>query len=122
MALNLNKDNGAQTASIGTEHTLVTEGDSGIYVLFVNLENMVNGDVLELRAYTKVLTGDANSFLAFEQFYSNDQGDNAAPGSSAKGAVVVKSPPIESPFELVWTLKQTAGTGRVFDWRQDQLA
>lgn len=122
MALALNKSNGTQAATIGTEHTLLTEVTSGIFVLFVQLKNMAAGDIVELRAYVKVLTGDANPLCIFEQSYANIQGDGAAAGSSAKGPVVVKSPPVEAPFSLVWTLKQVAGTGRSFDWREDQLA
>lgn len=122
MAFTLNKSNGTQAAVINTEHTLLTEATSGVFVLFVNLKNMVNGDVLELRAYAKTLTGDANELLVFEQSYANLQGDGAAAGSSANGPVHVKSPPLESPFSLKWTLKQVAGTGRSFDWREDQLA
>lgn len=122
MAFTLNKSQGTQTAVIGTEHTLLTESTSGVFVLFVSLRNMVNADVLELRAYTKILTGDANALCIFEQTYANIQGDSAAAGSSAKGPVHVKSPPLESPFSLIWTLKQVAGTGRNFDWREDQLA
>ena len=122
MALALDKSHGTQTATIGTEHTLLTESAAGIYTLTVQLKNMVNGDVLELRAYAKVLTGDANPLCVYEQSYAHAQGDGAAAGSSAKGAVVVKSPPVESPFSLIWTLKQTAGTGRSFDWREDQIA
>lgn len=122
MALNLAKSVGTQTAVIGTEHTLLTEGAAGIYTLTVQLKNMVAGDTVELRAYEKVLTGDANETLVFEQSYANKQGDGAAPGSSAAGPVIVKSVPVESPFSLKWTLKQTAGTGRAFDWREDQIA
>lgn len=121
MSLTLAKSTGTQTATVGTEHTLLTEATSGIFVLVVNLKNMVNGDILELRAYVKTLTGDANPLLMFEQIYANVQGDAAAAGSSAKGPVHVKSPPIESPYSLVWTLKQVAGTSRNFDWREDQI-
>lgn len=122
MSFTLNKATNTQTAVIGTEHTLLTETTSGVFVLFVDLAVLAAGDIVELRAYTKVHTGDANPLLLFEQSYANIQGDGAAPGSSAKGPVHVKSPPIESPFSLVWTLKQVAGTGRSFEWREDQLA
>jgi hypothetical protein len=121
MALTLAKSTGTQAATINTEHTLLTEAAAGIYVLFVNLKNLADADIVELRAYTKVLTGDANPLCIFEQSYKDQQGDAASAGSSAKGPVHVKSPPVESPFSLIWTLKQTAGTGRNFDWREDQL-
>lgn len=121
MALTLDKSHGTQAATVGTEHTLLTEATVGIFALFVNLKNMVDGDIVELRAYTKVLTGDANPLCIFEQSYKDQQGDAASAGSSAKGPVHVKSPPVENPFSLIWTLKQVAGTSRNFDWREDQL-
>jgi len=122
MPQQLNKATGTQTAVIGTEHTLSTQTDSGIYVLVVNLKNMAAGDTLELRVLKKVLTGDAQHYLVFTASYANIQGDGADAGSSAKGEVVVKSLPIESPFSVKFTLKQPAGTGRNFDWRVDQIA
>lgn len=121
MALILDKSRGTQTATINTEHTLLTEAASGIYVLFLDLVNLAAADIVELRAYSKVLTA-GTSHLVFEQSYANKKGDGLSAGSSGKGPVIVKSPPIESPFQLVWTLKQVAGTGRAFDWREDQLA
>lgn len=122
MAQQLNKANGTQTATIGTEHTLNTQTDSGVYIVGVNLKNMVAGDALQLRAYTKILTGDAQSWLAYEAEFANAEGDGAAVGSSAEGEVLAFSVPIASPFSLTFTLKQTAGTGRSFDWRVDQLS
>lgn len=122
MALTLDKANGTETATAGgTEDTIVTDTDSGIYVLVVDLQNLVNGESVEFRAYVKVLTGD-NEELVYEQSYSHKQGDGAGPGSIGKGPVIVKSPPIESPFSVTFTLRQINGTGRAFKWRLDQLA
>jgi hypothetical protein len=117
------KASGTQLAVINTEHTLNAGSfdDNGVYVLSVNTRNMVNGDVLELRAYTKVLTGDANPSLVYESAYAHAQGDGAAPGSSAGGEIDKISIPIPSPYSVTFTLKQTAGTGRNFDWRVDTL-
>lgn len=122
MAQTLDKAHGTQTATIGTEHTLDTETGSGVYVVVVNTKNMVNGDELELRAYTKVLTGDSQHWLIFEGSYKHQTGDGADAGSSAGGEVLKVSPPVSTPFSVKFTLKQTAGTGRSFDWRVDQLA
>lgn len=122
MALTV-KASGTQAATVGTEHTLNASAftDSGIYVLSVNTRNMVNGDVVELRAYAKVLTGDANPSLVYQSTYAHQQGDGAAPGSSAGGEIDKVSVPIPSPYSVTFTLKQTAGTGRNFDWRVDTL-
>ena len=110
---------GTQAASIGTEHTLgAALTGAKVYILHVNTKNMVLGDTLELRAYKKVLTGDANGALVYSATYAHVQGDAAAPGSSAAGEVVKASIPIASAYSLTFTLKQTAGTGRSFDWNQ----
>jgi hypothetical protein len=120
MAQQLNKANGTQLAVVGTEHTLLTETGSGIFTLMVDLVNMVAGDAVTLRAYTKVLTG-GTAHLIYGQTFGNAQGDGVTVGSKAGGMVIVKSPPIESPFQLVWTLTQELGTGRNFPWREDQI-
>ncbi len=101
--------NGTQTAVITTEHTLATIAVAGVYQLEIDLTNMANGDVLELRAKMKVLTGgSAIEFLIGQ--YANIQ--------SQKGAVSV---PLASLYSLAFTLKQTAGTGRNFDWNAIRL-
>lgn len=117
------KASGTQSATLNTEHTLNGSAftDSGVYVLMVDTRNMVNGDELELRAYVKTLTGDANGFLAYSPTYAQQQGDGAAPGSSGSGDSVKISVPIPSPYSITFTLKQTAGTGRDFPWRVDTL-
>ncbi len=122
MALTV-KASGTQTAVIGTEHTLNAAAftDSGVYVLTVNTRNLVDDEVVELRAYAKVLTGDANPSLVYSGDFKHAQGDGAAPGSSAGGEIVKVSVPIASPYSVTFTLKQTAGTGRNFDWRVDTL-
>lgn len=123
MSQNLDLEHGTQTASIGTEHTLGSTNGAGVYVLSVNLKNMVNGDVLVLRAYQKVLTGDSNPGECYNAVFQNKQGDAAAPGSLAMGDIIVPSPPVVAGIGgMVFTLTQTAGTGRNFDWRTDQLS
>jgi hypothetical protein len=95
---------GSQTATISTEHTLATSTTGKTYCLVVDTTNMVNGDVLELRIKTKPRTG-GTSTLAYIATYANIQ-----------TAPVKYSVPIPANVEIVCTLKQTAGTGRVFIW------
>jgi hypothetical protein len=96
---------GSQTATIGTEHTLGTAiTAAGVYVLVVDTNAMVNGDVLELRAKTKAKSG-STSRLAYFVTYANAQGE-----------LNKYSVPIPVDTEVVFTLKQSAGTGRAFDW------
>lgn len=96
---------GSQTATISTEHSLGSAiTAAGVYVLVVDTNAMVNGDILELRIKTKAKSG-STSRLAYVATYAHIQSD------PNKYSVPV---PIDTDF--VCTLKQTAGTGRVFDW------
>lgn len=116
------KGSGTQTATLDTEHSLGGPfTDSGLYVLTVNLKNMAAGDTVVLRAYAKVLTGDTPTHLVYSAEYANAQGDGADAGAQAKGDVVAVSVPIESPYEIEFTLVQEDGTGRDFPWRVDTL-
>lgn len=96
---------GTQTATINTEHSLSTQTTAAFYVLMVNVTNLANGDTLELRLKTKVLTGDTAEEIYYAT-YQHDQGAQA----------IIASPPVASMFSVEATLKQTAGTGRSFGW------
>lgn len=96
---------GSQTAVIGTEHSLGSAiVAAGVYVLVVDANAMVNGDVLELRIKTKA-KGGSTSRLSYYATFANIQGE---PNKY--------SVPVPTDVEFVATLKQTAGTGRAFDW------
>lgn len=95
---------GTQTAVITTEHSLATITSAGAYVLHVDLSNMVNGDVVELVAKTKV-TSTSTARQLFRVVYSHAQADPN-----------VQSVPVASPHSVEFLLKQTAGTGPNFDW------
>lgn len=95
---------GTQAAVISTEHTLTTQTGAGVYVLVVDTGNMVADDELELRLKTKAKSG-GTSRLAYIATYRHAQGD---PNKY--------SIPVPIDTEIVATLKQTAGTGRNFDW------
>ena len=95
---------GSQTAIIDTEHTLATITAAGTYVLEVELTNLVDGDELELRIKVKGRSA-STSRLVYIQSYVH-----------AQSRLVVLSVPVPAPFEFIATLKQVAGTGRVFIW------
>ena len=105
---------GTLTAAIGTEHVLVSTTTAGVYQLVVDTRNMVNGDVLELRCYLAVLSGES-LYLTRIQRYRNTQGDGAA-DTGGDGEVIVFSIPFTSPFGIRFSLKQTLGTGRSYIW------
>ena len=94
---------GTQTASEGVEHTLATETDPVTYVLVVDTAEMVLGDVLELRLYTKCLDG-GTSRLAYIASYTHVQ------GQPNKYSV-----PVPADIELKATLKQVTGS-QDFPW------
>lgn len=95
---------GTQSATVTTEHSLATSTTGKTYVLVVNTANMVNGDELELRIKTKVLTG-STAQLAYIAAYAHVQ---AAPNKY--------SVPVPANWSCEVTLKQTAGTSRNFEW------
>jgi hypothetical protein len=94
---------GSQTATVTTEHTLATPTTNATYVLSVDTVNLVNGDMVELRCYDKV--DGTNYALMWKATYQHIQIGNAK-----------ASPPIAVTTQAKFTLKQTAGTGRVFPW------
>jgi len=93
---------GSQTAVISTEHTLATITTSGSFVLGVDTNAMALGDKLTLRVKVKVRSVGTtrNSYVAS---YAHVQGEQ-----------VKLSIPIVSTNEVVFTLEQTAGTGRAY--------
>lgn len=101
------KTGGSQTATIGTEHTLATVTDPGIYVLRVDLANLAAGDVVELRVYSKARSGTDSERL---------KDGPATYGPIVPDALLPDSIPVLATGHLKATLKQTAGTGRAFPW------
>ena len=98
-----NVTSGTQTATIGTEHTLSTQTTADVFVLAVNVTNMASGDTLELRAKTKVLTGGAAALAVLQTLT----------GAQTEMVVWLEVP---SEWSCEFTLKQTAGTGRSYEW------
>lgn len=96
--------NGSQTAVIGTEHVLATITTGKTCVLTVDLVNLAAGDTLELRAKVKVLTGSTAKEAYLETFVGDQAQD------------VFLSIPIPAKWSVAFTLKQTVGTSRVFDF------
>lgn len=95
---------GSQTSVISTEHSLATPTSVGEYLIEVDVSAMVNGDLLELRAYDKI--DGTNYQQIWKGVYQHVQINTAkaSPAIALTGA------------GMKFTLKQTAGTGRVFPW------
>ena len=95
---------GSQTAVITTEHTLATITTSGTFLLGVDTNALVLGDEVELRVKLMVrATGTTRQ--VYKATYIHNQDD-----------LVKLSIPVASTNEVVFTLKQVAGTGRAFPW------
>lgn len=100
---------GTQVAVVTTEHTLATVATDGTFVLYVDTNAMVLIDELELRVKTKVLSGGTTrEFLVATYIH-------------VQGQPIKASIPVASDQECVFTLKQTAGTGRSFPWKVIKL-
>lgn len=97
---------GSQTATIGTEITLTTDTTNATYYFEVDLTNLVNGDILELRIYT-ITIGGGTLHLAWKSSY----------GPVPPIQDISPSPPQPSDQSIRVTLKQTAGTARLFPWK-----
>lgn len=103
------ENSGTQLAVISTEHTLATVSTDGTFVLYVNTENMVLIDELEVRVKLKVLTGSTSQEFLIATY------------AHVQGQPIKASIPVNSPFEVIFTLKQIAGTGRNFEWSVNKL-
>ncbi len=107
--------NGTTSAlSIGTETTIGSAiTTAGTYQLRLNASNLAGGgtpDILELRVYSKVLTGDTKALIDIWTFV----GIPVVP--------IIYTPPYPELYYLEFSLKQTQGTGRTFKYNIVQLA
>ena len=101
---------GTQTASIGTEHFVSDVNQTGVYVFEVSLKNMVDGDIIVVRAYKTLLTTVAEELVAEEFFY----------GAQHVPYVKLDSPDsneLTDTESIRYSIQQTHGTGRNFDWK-----
>ena len=98
---------GSQTAVITTEHTLAVAAAAGTYVLVVNLSNLASGDTVELRIKGKIFSGDGYTTELLDSYTD----------AQAEGQAYARSIPVATDTAITATLKQTAGTGRVFPWK-----
>ena len=98
---------GSQTCTVSTEHTLTTTiTTAGTYVVKLDLNAAVNGDVFEVRVKCMCRSTDTQR-LAYVASFANAQ---AAP-------IVLSVPvPIATDEDLDVSIKQTAGTSRAVPW------
>ena len=108
MAVTVNAS-GTQTATVTTEHTLATVSVAGVFVLNVDMANMVAGDIVELRVKKPTLAAGTTRVEYFAAFYGAQDTDDVLKTSVP---IVVDA----TAGSCVFTLKQTFGTSRNFPW------
>lgn len=96
---------GSQTATISTEHTLANPVTSKWFSGWIDLTNLAAAETVEIRVYVIIKT--AGSYV---QYFMQ-----SVTGVQTNPALHIPSLPSDIGYKL--TLKQTAGTGRVFDWK-----
>lgn len=100
---------GTQTATIGTEHTLYTQTTAHTSQLDIDTVNGALGDIITIKVYKKTLTSDTLTpgttlpIQSVSYFLPR-----AEPG--------LQSIPLTVAYGAVYTITQTAGTGRNFPW------
>lgn len=105
---------GSTGGTIASEITLRDVAAAGTYTLHVDLNVMASGDVVELRAYQMILTGGTRRCAYFQNFMDAQGGDDTYPRIAVSVPI---SNELTDAGALRFTLKQTAGTGRVFPWK-----
>lgn len=102
---------GTQTATVTTEHSLASVNASGVFRLWVDVNAMAAGDVLELRVKGIVLTGGTKRGIKITTLSGAQLTDEYIFVSDAYETDLSESDGLE------FTLKQTFGTGRSFPWK-----
>jgi hypothetical protein len=105
--LSPNPASGSATPTLGAETTLASAtalGQGGTFLPQVDLSNMADGDVTEIRIYNQ-----ANSLSLLVEEISL---------SFANGQTDLMPPLPATPATIGWklTIKQTAGTARAYQW------
>jgi hypothetical protein len=95
---------GVADVSLDTPVTLDTETVVGVYVLVVDMNEMVNGDIVVLTIKTKYASG-GTSRVAYKAIFAHIQAEP-----------IKYSVPIPIDTEIVCILEQTDGTARDFPW------
>ena len=107
---------GTQTATVTTEHTLASVNVAGVFQGWVDCSAMLAGDVVELRLYRKAKAGGTARVVDVAVFYGVQPADDAIKRSQAVACSLAETD------GLKFTLKQTFGTSRSFDYGVDKVA
>lgn len=96
---------GIQTAVLNTTHVLASTTQQGLYILRVGLDKMQAGDTVIITRRTRI--GTSGQVVETQTTLTGDQTSHA----------VNESPDVIGQNGLLeYTLRQTAGTARTYDW------
>lgn len=104
---------GSQAATVGTEHflsSLTSPAPAGTFQLGVDLSPQAAGDTVELRVYKMMKAAGTARVVYLARFVG------AQPADDAIKVSIPISNALTDTNALRFSLKQTAGTGRTFDW------
>lgn len=104
----ISENNNGSTTTDGTEQTLATITTEGNYQFRIDLDNMVNGDSIEIRLKVEARTAESTAKILYLITLSHDQGEVAI-HESPWVAVVTNG-------QLIVTLKRTGGSDRTYVW------
>lgn len=105
------QSSGTQATTVTTEHTLLDVAVAGTFTLHVDTVNMASGDALELRIYQIILTGGTRHVAYYQRY------DGAQPTDDRVKISVPISNELTDAGSLRFTLKQTLGSTRNYDWK-----
>lgn len=97
-------------ATGGAEQTLYETSGDATWIMYVDLDDMEDGDILVLRAKSP----DASS-----TYRTIDAA--AIEGGQLQGIGIKPFGPHSHSLGVRYTLEQSVGTGRTFNWRLDAL-
>jgi len=97
------------TTADGTEQVIDQRVADGVYQLVVSTTNLANGDTVEFRVKTKPRDAAGAVQLAYYACYANSQ------------SVPIKLSVPVAGSAVDFTLKQTTGTNRAYEWSVRRL-
>lgn len=100
------KSSGSTAMSLGSDVTLATITDAGIYEFSCDVSPIVDGETLLLIIEKKILTGSTRRQI-----------DRVVIAKHAQDSDVVEDKPRTSLFEIVYKLRQEGGSARTIDWQ-----
>ena len=101
---------GTQSATVTTEHYVSSPNVAGTFTFHVDTNNMVAGDVLEIRVYQMILTGGTYR-VVYKYTCSGVQTED-----QIKISVPISNE-LTDTNAIRFSLKQTFGTSRDFPWK-----